>query len=195
VFHDGEPVFIDVGVEAYTAKTFSPERYTIWTMQSAFHNLPTIGGVMQQANAPHAASEVKYASSDASAGMTMNLATAYPAAAGVKRWIREIALDRKADTIRLTEEFELAKSQPVALSFMTSRLPSENGRGVIVLRSAKAGVKDVSLKYDAAALAYSMEKIELKDEGMRRSWGPAVYRVQLRTSRDVDRARWVMEIV
>jgi len=195
VFHDGEPVFIDVGVEAYTAKTFSPERYSIWTMQSAFHNLPTIGGVMQQANAPHAASEVKYASSDASAGMTMNLATAYPAAAGVKRWIREIALDRKADTIRLTEEFELAKSEPVALSFMTSRLPSENGRGVVVLHSVKAGAKDVSLKYDAAALAYSMERIELKDEGMRRSWGPAVYRVQLRTSRDVDRARWVMEIV
>ncbi len=36
VFHDGEPVFIDPGVEAYTAKTFSAERYTIWTMQSAF---------------------------------------------------------------------------------------------------------------------------------------------------------------
>jgi hypothetical protein len=195
VFHDGEPVFIDVGVEAYTAKTFSPERYTIWTMQSAFHNLPMIGGIMQQETSPHAASEVKYASNDASAGMTMNLATAYPAAAGVKRWIREIMLDRRADTVRLTEEFELAKSETVRLSFMTSRLPAESGRGVVVLHSAKAGVKDVSLKYDAAALGYSMEKIELKDDGMRRSWGLAVYRVQLHTLRDVDRARWVMEIV
>ena len=49
VFHDGTPVIIDVGVEDYTAKTFSAERYTIWTMQSAYHNLPTVGGVMQSA--------------------------------------------------------------------------------------------------------------------------------------------------
>lgn len=194
VFRDGEPVFIDVGVEAYTAKTFSPERYTIWTMQSAFHNLPTIGGVMQHEGMPYAASDVKYASSDASAGMTINLATAYPAAAGVKRWIREIVLDRRSNTVRLVEDFELAKKVPVALSFMTSRVPAESGRGAFALQSAKPGVKDVSLKYDAASLGFSMEKIDLKDEGMRRSWGPAVYRVQLRTLQDVDRARWAMEI-
>ena len=47
IYQDGQPVAIDVGVEAYTAKTFCRERYSIWTMQSAFHNLPTVGGVMQ----------------------------------------------------------------------------------------------------------------------------------------------------
>ena len=77
VFHNGEPVIIDPGVEAYTAKTFSPERYTIWTMQSAFHNLPTIGDVMQHEGSPYAASEVKYATSDTAAKILMNLATAY----------------------------------------------------------------------------------------------------------------------
>lgn len=194
VFHDGTPVFIDVGVEAYTAKTFSAERYTIWTMQSAFHNLPTIGGVMQHEGTPYAASEVKYASTDASAGMTMNLATAYPAEANVKHWMREILLDRRAGVVRLTEEFELSQRKPIALSFMTSRVPSEGGHGVFVLRSTKPGVKEVSLKYDATALAFSMEKIELKDEGMRRSWGPAMYRVQLQTVNDVERGRWQMEI-
>jgi hypothetical protein len=195
VFHDGEPVFIDVGVEAYTAKTFSPERYTIWTMQSAFHNLPTIGGVMQHDGMKFEASEVRYRSNDAGAGMTMNLATAYPDEAGVKRWMREVLLDRKAGNVRLTEDFELAKSVPVALSFMTSRVPSEGGAGVFTLRSAKAGVKDVSLKYDASVLRFSSEKIELADEGMRQSWGPAVYRVQLQTANDVARGRWVMEIL
>jgi len=194
VFHDGEPAFIDVGVEAYTAKTFSAERYTIWTMQSAFHNLPTIGGVMQHDGAPYAASEVKYRSSDAGAGMTMNLATAYPAEAGVKRWVREVLLDRKSSAVRLTEEFELGKSEPVALLFMTSRIPSESDKGVFSLRSTKAGVKDVSLKYDASVLRFTSEKIDLTDEGMRRSWGPAIYRVQLQTASDVRRGRWVMEI-
>src|SRR5437868_14155296 len=36
VYGDGKPVLIDVGVETYSAKTFSPQRYEIWTMQSAY---------------------------------------------------------------------------------------------------------------------------------------------------------------
>lgn len=195
LFHDGEPVFIDVGVEAYTAKTFSSERYTLWTMQSAYHNLPTVHGVMQHEGNPYAASEVKYATSDDSAGMRANLATAYPPGAGIRRWIREIRLDRKTGVVRLTEDFELTRSGPVALSFMTSRTPSESGSGVFVLHSEKAGVKDVLLRYDAAPLAFNMERIELQDAGMRRSWGPAVYRVQLRTKADVAQAKWNFEIV
>lgn len=195
IFHDGEPVFIDVGVEAYTAKTFSSERYTLWTMQSAYHNLPTVRGVMQHEGNPYAASEVKYTTSDESAGVRANLATAYPPEAGIRRWIREIRLDRKAGVVRLMEDFELTRSGPVALSFMTSRMPSESGSGAFVLHSEKAGVKDVLLHYDAAALAFKMERIELEDAGMRRSWGPAVYRVQLQTKADVAQGRWNFEIV
>ncbi|MDR1765911.1 MAG: heparinase II/III-family protein [Lachnospiraceae bacterium] len=48
VYKDGRPLFIDVGVETYTKKTFSPQRYGIWTMQSQYHNLPTIRGCMQR---------------------------------------------------------------------------------------------------------------------------------------------------
>jgi hypothetical protein len=95
--------------------------------------------------------------------------------------------------VRVSEDFALAKSVPVALSFMTSRVPSD-ANGSVTFHSAKAGVKDVSLKYDAAALRFSSEKIELQDEGMRRSWGPALYRVRLTTVSDVPRGRWSFEI-
>jgi hypothetical protein len=192
IFHDGDPVIIDPGVEAYTAKTFSAERYTIWTMQSAFHNLPTIGGVMQHEGA-YATSDVRYSTDDSGARMTMNLATAYPAEAGVSQWMREVTLDRKAGMVRVSEDFALAKSEPVELSFMTSRVPSD-AKGVVTFHSAKAGVKDVSLKYDAAALRFSSEKIELQDEGMRRSWGPALYRVRLTTVSGVSNGKWSFEI-
>jgi hypothetical protein len=39
--YHGKPVIIDVGVKR-VRKTFSPQRYEIWTMQSAYHSLPTI---------------------------------------------------------------------------------------------------------------------------------------------------------
>ncbi len=35
VYRDGLPLLVDAGVEEYTAKTFGPNRYDIWTMQSA----------------------------------------------------------------------------------------------------------------------------------------------------------------
>ena len=57
VYKDGQPVLIDVGVETYTKKTFSPERYDIWTMQSAYHNLPTFNDVGQLAGPAFAASK------------------------------------------------------------------------------------------------------------------------------------------
>ena len=65
----------------------------------------------------------------------------------------------------------------------------ESGRGVFTVKAAKTGGEDASLRYDASALRFSSEKIELTDEGMRRSWGPALYRVQLRTTSDVAAGR------
>lgn len=42
------PMLIDAGVGTYTRQTFSSERYTIWTMQSNYHNLPLVNGVPQK---------------------------------------------------------------------------------------------------------------------------------------------------
>ncbi|HBY59795.1 MAG TPA: hypothetical protein DEH78_08215, partial [Solibacterales bacterium] len=60
VYLDGKPLLIDVGVESYTSKTFSARRYEIWTMQSSYHNLPAVGGAMQQAGRTFEASGVEY---------------------------------------------------------------------------------------------------------------------------------------
>ena len=44
IYKDGRPLFADIGVETYQKKTFSPQRYEIWTMQSQYHNLPSFLG-------------------------------------------------------------------------------------------------------------------------------------------------------
>ena len=36
VYHNGKPILVDPGVGEYTSKTFSKERYTIWTMHSDY---------------------------------------------------------------------------------------------------------------------------------------------------------------
>ena len=132
VCHNGEPVFIDVGVGTYEAKTFSKDRYTIWTMQSAFHNLPTINGVMQHEGNQYQASDLHYEKTGALTSVRANLATAYPKDAGVERWLRTLTLDRAAHHVELVENFSLTHEAPVALSFMAAKEPVVQSAGVQV---------------------------------------------------------------
>jgi Heparinase II/III-like protein len=196
VFHDGTPVFIDVGVEAYTAKTFGPDRYSIWTMQSAYHNLPTVGGIMQRGDSDsYRASDVRFDDDGGLTGLSMNLSTAYPQEAGMRRWRREIALDRTGNRIRLVEDFELLEKKSVNLSFMTPRVPSQNQLGSVLLEGKKYTSKDVFLKYDASQLNLKVEKIDLADEGLRENWGEVIYRVLLTSSRAVVSEKWSIEMI
>ena len=195
VFHDGDPVFVDAGTQQYTAQTFSKDRYKIWIMQSAYHNLPTVGGVMQTTgDAKYRATDPHYFNDDAHAGMQLNLATAYPAEAGISRWIRNIALDRKAGSIVLNEDFQLQKKVPVALSFMTPRTPTQGASGSVVLTSANKEAKDVTLKFEAAVLTATFEKVELTDPGLKMTWGQ-MYRVLLTSASPVESGKWKIEVV
>jgi hypothetical protein len=195
IFHDGKPVFIDVGNEAYTAKTFGPDRDSMWTIQSAYHNLPTINGFMQQGKEKvYRASEVQYSSDDAHAGLSMNLATAYPTEAGIQRWLRDITLDRKTGKIHLTEDFQLKSTVPVMLSFMTPRVPSKSSNGTIMFRAAHGQETDVYLAYDPSLIVPKVEKIDLKDGGLRQNWGDAIYRVLLTSAQPTNGGKWAIEI-
>lgn len=193
IYQDGQPVAIDVGVEAYTAKTFSTERYTIWTMQSAYHNLPTIGGVMQKDGVEFQATDRKFSTDGDRARYSFNIAEAYPREAGVKSWVRTVTLDRKSDKITVEENFELERAVPVALSVMTPRLVTVGAGGSLTLKLASGEGKDSLLKYDAAQIDPKVETIKLEDMGLRMSWGPQIYRVLLNSKQPVATGKWIYE--
>jgi hypothetical protein len=192
VYQDGEPVAIDVGVEAYTAKTFSPERYDIWTMQSAYHNLPTIGGVQQHNGTEFAATDRKFTTDDNRAVYSFNIAQTYPKEAGVKSWVRTVTLDRKTDKVIVEENFELARAVPVSLSILTPRLVTVNS-GSMTLKLATGEGKAAAIKFDAAALDPKVETIKLEDQGLRMSWGAEIYRILLNSKQPVTKGKWSYE--
>ena len=78
VYQNGQAALIDVGRPTYTRQTFSSDRYKIWAMQSAYHNLPTVNGYMQEAGRQFAASQVRYHADDTVAELQLDLAPAYP---------------------------------------------------------------------------------------------------------------------
>ncbi len=181
IYLDGQPVTIDVGVEQYTAKTFSRDRYSIWTMQSAYHNLPTVGGVMQKNGVQHEATDRRYETDDRRAVVSFDIAKAYPRDAGIRKWIRTVELDRVQDAVTITEEFDLESAQPISFSVMTPRTVTVRERS-LAMKTPQGGGRDCELAFDPARLAPKIETIALTDAGLRESWGSDIYRILLNTT-------------
>jgi hypothetical protein len=179
IYADGRPVIIDVGPEAYTEKNSSPERYTIWTMQSAFHNLPTIGGVMQSAGRRFAAREAKYHQDNDAAEFSLDLAGAYPAEAGLQSWRRTLRLDRGSTAIQLTESYALNKpAKDITLSLMTACRVRSVAPGVLELSESEVR-RPVHIRFDERKLQVKLEEIALQDKNLRGSWGDKLTRILL----------------
>ncbi|MBI1741244.1 MAG: heparinase II/III family protein [Acidobacteriales bacterium] len=172
VYFNGEPVLIDIGVETYTDKTFSDRRYEIWTMQSAWHNCPTINGTMQNDGPRFQARDVQHHADDNAAEFALDIDRAYPPEAGVERWHRIARLDRASNTVEITDRFKLAKAQSLEINLITAREPREVSPGEIALSG------DVHIAYDRS-LKPAFDSHSSADPLLKPVWGPVVHRIRL----------------
>jgi hypothetical protein len=166
LYKNGTPLLIDVGVETYTAKTFSPRRYEIWTMQSAFHTLPSFGGVMQADGDGHGARDVKPEFVAGEARISMELAGAYPPAAKLRHYRRSVRL-HPALGVELVDEYD--GDLGAVLSLMMQVEPVIEA-GCLIL----PGLAHIKL---AGAGVPTVEAIDISDARLRQSWPERLYRV------------------
>ena len=162
------PVMIDAGVGTYTRQTFSSERYTIWTMQSNYHNLPMINGIPQKFGSKYKATDVKASRK----GFSANIATAYPEEAGVKTWIR--SYEMKSGELTVNDRFELdeVKSENI-INFLTwGDVVIKDGKVEISVNGVKAQVKYDNRKFDV-----KKESVKLADKKLSNVWGDEIYRL------------------
>jgi len=168
------PMIIDAGVGTYTRQTFSEERYSIWTMQSNYHNLPMINGEPQSPGANFRSRNVSFDAAKSS--FSLDLAGAYNENASVKKWQRSYRLEPKGGLI-LVDEFALKQTiKPNQLNFLTWSNPDISVPGKIIL--AKDGNK-LMINYDAALLKPSVETVPLSDKHLSSVWGNQIYRLSL----------------
>lgn len=186
VWMDRTPVLIDAGVGTYTRQTFSSERYSIWTMQSNYHNLPMINGVPEKYGKKYKATEVKAGKS----GFEANIATAYPEEAKAKRWIRSYQV--KGRQARISDSFELEETvAPNVVNFMTwgEVETSEKGRVSIRVNHVNA-----VLLYDAALFDLTVEPLELTDSRLSNVWGNTIYRLSFKAKQQTKKGNYSFTI-
>jgi hypothetical protein len=166
-------------------------------MQSAFHNLPTVNGVMQTAGRQAAAREVAYSVSDAAAELRMDIAPAYPAEAGIASWRRTVRLERGKD-VSVTEHLALAKpSADVRVSLMTPCDVETAPPGVLRLTCGREGdeARPARLaRYDSRALVASVERVPLDDPRLSRVWGDHLFRIVLSPREATSRGAWTLSL-
>lgn len=185
IYVDGKPAIIDLGVETYRKQTFSKDRYKIWTMQSGYHNLPTIGGVMQEWGLQRKATNVRYSQEDSLVNLSMNIEEAYPDSAGLKSWHRSFSFDRNAESIQLAESYELEKRGPdIMLSFMSpGPVRIEESYITIYPGGDFYAPRKLRMSFDPKKFEAVEEKIEVEDPRLKSIWGDSVIRVLLKLKR------------
>jgi len=177
VYLDGRPVVVDAGVGTYTRDTFGEGRYGIWTMQSAWHNVPVVAGVDQAFGRKFAAADVEWRADDDEATLTADLGHAYPEAAGIVSWHRMARLDRRAPAVEITDTFELREPSEVALTLLVACAVDTDGP--IVLTTQGDDPRRMLLEFDPA-LDVALEAAPMDDPGVASVWPDGLTRIRLR---------------
>ncbi|MBS1164423.1 MAG: heparinase [Proteobacteria bacterium] len=168
LFKNGAPLLIDVGVETYTAKTFSAARQEIWTIRSAYHNLPLFGGVEEGYGAAYGTRDVIFEPGETESRVSMNLAGAFPSAAGVttaRRTVRFV----KGEHIEI--EDNRSPAGPSTLHLMLAQRPDVTRDGLML-----SGLGTIAI---VGGGAVRVEAIEITDPRLRQAWPATLYRVAI----------------
>lgn len=176
---DGVPVLVDPGRPTYTAQTFGPDRYRIWTMQSSWHNTPEIRGSAQGHGRQYTARDVSAVIGDACSGLTLDLAAAYPRA-DVRNWWRSARLDRVSGRITIRDSWRLdpaAQDPPTRILMVVAGSVSlASGRGDI---TALGGAGTVCVVWHPAHAPCTATVRDLDDPMLREVWGDRLTRLEI----------------
>ncbi len=174
LYVDETPMFIDAGVGTYTRQTFSSERYTIWTMQSNYHNLPMINGTSQKFGAQYHAKDVVF--DEKKHTFSLDISGAYPDDAAVSEWKRKFTLSRDGSLV-IEASFHLKNIKASnEINFLTWGRPDVSKAGIVIIE--KNGRK-VKMNYSASAFDAQVESIPQDDTRLSNVWGSEIYRLTL----------------
>jgi hypothetical protein len=178
VYMDGRPVLIDVGMAEYSRQSFSQERYDMWTVQSAYHNVPLPNDTMQRQGPAFRARQVSCLRDGRCVSLKLDLAGAYPDDAGLALWKRECTLDRDLGEIRVREDFSFHRSvNHFELRFMTCRPSRAFGKSV---RIDLGGDSGLTMRTVPEASSVSIETLAVEDRQLRHVWGDVLYQIRFR---------------
>ncbi len=154
VYADGQPIIIDPSIGSYDHGFFGDERYGRWYMKSSYHSIPLVDGKEQLTGKRYAS---RNESCDLAAKrVTMDLAGAFPADAGILKMQRTCAL---ADgEITVEDEVVLDHVGDIRFNYLSIDMPEVISEGKLKVGAGRTFTFD--------------KKLELKIEKVENTWLP-----------------------
>ncbi len=197
LYYKNNPVFIDVGVGTYSKQTFSADRYSIWTMQSDYHNLPVINGVPQRSlGTNRSPEEEKYRARDVlfnpkKSVFSADISGAYHPDSKVHRWVRSYIINSRG-RLTIEDEFELTEVvTPNQVNFMTQAKPdiSQVGKVKLIIKN-----EVIIMSYDSSEFEAEVEELPLTDNRLSSVWGETLYRLCLNAKKLTKKGKYIYVI-
>lgn len=187
VFADEEPVIIDLGRGTYTRQTFSPRRYELYFTRGIAHNGPCFGQVEQQAGIEYCSEVVAYEATEVRVRLQLNLARAYPVEANLAELTRSLEIDLGIGSLTVEDRFSFLgeASGDYRVTLLSPHEPK--------LLEGKWILGDSGVGLVAEGLEVSVDRLELEDGSLRKSWGDGVWRISLQGEAETGMARWSVE--
>lgn len=182
LYKNGSPLLVDIGVESYTKKTFSAQRYEIWTMQSDYHNLPTINGSMQMNGAEYHATEVSHSFTEDGGKISMDIAKAYPSDAHIEKYTRSVVLSDFGLKITDTWSFDDSENHSVILNFITYDKPVRSTDAPDTLLIGE--LASLSLPSGYLSGNVQIEELAITDPRLMQCWKHSLYRIRVSVPTD-----------
>ena len=121
--YNGQQIFIDLGAPMYTAKTFSPYRYEIWIVQSAWHNCAKLNGFDQHDGDDYKAQILDCQLGEEITTLSMELKGAYVPEAGIESYIRTFTMDKENSVWTVTDDVKMKEPSEIETHFISINEP------------------------------------------------------------------------
>ncbi|KQY24154.1 hypothetical protein ASD16_00885 [Cellulomonas sp. Root485] len=186
---DGVPVVVDPGRPTYTAQTFGPDRYDLWTMQSSWHSAPEVRGTPQ-----HHGQEFRAAQAPGDADrMQLDLTAAYPTEE-LTRWTRTVTLDRPGSRVLVADDWEVTPGGTgTVVHWMLAGSVQATAPGLVTIHPLD-GARATRLTWDPATVTSSLTVRPLDDPMLSDVWGDHLTRLELAVDDSAGRGSLVVTI-
>lgn len=190
VYKNGTKFIVDSGNMTYSRITFSPERYTLWTTRSGYHNLPIIDGMEQKAGREYSAKNTKFESDGKKLLFSLDIKDAYPNREKIGKWERTLCYDKAAQEISVTEDFAFADKYGYELCFLTPQKTTLQADGILF--EAENG-ETLKMLADMTKFEFEKEEIKVEDALLLKNWGSVLYRIRLKARSKEDKLTYVLK--